>query len=186
MSTAVRRVITSHDDTGKAIILIDGPTPHRSEREGGAVLQNVWVTDETPAVLTGKQDRMDRKIGIPPPNGGSVIRVLDIPPTGDVSKLDLNAMQSHLGPEHVHPKARKPRHPSMHRTRTIDYAIIMSGEIDMLLDDSEVHLKAGDILVQQATNHAWVNRGKEPCRICFVLIDSENPPAWKQDWKPKK
>jgi len=63
----------------------------------------------------------------------------------------------------------------MHRTRTIDYAIVLSGEIDMLLDDSEVHLKAGDVLIQQATNHAWVNRGKEPCRICFVLIDAEEP-----------
>jgi uncharacterized cupin superfamily protein len=63
----------------------------------------------------------------------------------------------------------------MHRTRTIDYAIILAGEIDMLLDDSEVHLKAGDILVQQATNHAWVNRGTTPCRVAFVLIDSDEP-----------
>jgi len=66
----------------------------------------------------------------------------------------------------------------MHRTRTIDYAIILSGEIDMLLDDNEeVHLKAGDILVQQATNHAWVNRSKDICRICFVLIDGKEPLA---------
>jgi uncharacterized cupin superfamily protein len=63
----------------------------------------------------------------------------------------------------------------MHRTRTLDYAIIMSGEIDMLLDDSEVHLQAGDVVVQQATNHAWVNRGKEICRIAFILIDSSEP-----------
>ena len=63
----------------------------------------------------------------------------------------------------------------MHRTRSLDYAIIMSGEIDMLLDDSVVHLKAGDVVVQQATNHAWVNRGKEPCRVAFILIDSREP-----------
>jgi len=62
---------------------------------------------------------------------------------------------------------------------------VLDGEIDMLLDDSEVHLKAGDILVQQGTNHAWVNNSGKPCRICFVLIDSEDPPAWKKDWKPK-
>jgi len=73
-----------------------------------------------------------------------------------------------------------------HRTRSIDYAIVMDGEIDMLLDDTEVHCKAGDVLVQQGTNHAWVNKSGKPCRICFVLIDSENPPAWKKDWKPKK
>jgi uncharacterized cupin superfamily protein len=63
----------------------------------------------------------------------------------------------------------------MHRTLTIDYAIIMQGEIDMLLDDSEVHLNAGDVLVQQGSNHAWVNRGTEPCRIAFILIESKEP-----------
>jgi uncharacterized cupin superfamily protein len=66
----------------------------------------------------------------------------------------------------------------------VDYAIVLDGEIDMLLDDSEIHVKAGDMLVQQATNHAWVNNGKQPCRIAFILIDSKTPPAWKQAWKP--
>ena len=175
VSKEVRRVVTTHDETGKATVLFDGPTPHRNDRGGGTILHNIWVTDETPAVLTGTKDRMAREIGIPPPRRGSVIRVLDLPPIGDVSKMDVGAMQAHLGPEHSSPKARKPRHPMMHRTRTIDYAIILSGEVDMLLDDSEVHLKAGDILVQQATNHAWVNRSKDVCRICFVLIDAEEP-----------
>ena len=63
----------------------------------------------------------------------------------------------------------------MHRTRSVDYAIILSGEIDMLLDDSEVHLKAGDVVVQQATNHAWVNRSGKPCRVAFILMDSQEP-----------
>jgi hypothetical protein len=63
----------------------------------------------------------------------------------------------------------------MHRTRTVDYAIVMAGEIDMLLDDSEIHLKAGDVLIQQGTNYAWVNRGSAPCRIAFVLIDATEP-----------
>jgi uncharacterized cupin superfamily protein len=66
-------------------------------------------------------------------------------------------------------------HPLMHRTRSVDYAVVMSGEIDMMLDDSVVHLKPGDVIVQQATNHAWVNRGKDICRILFVLIDSKQP-----------
>jgi uncharacterized cupin superfamily protein len=63
----------------------------------------------------------------------------------------------------------------MHRTRTVDYALILSGEIDMLLDDSEIHVKAGDVVIQQATNHGWVNRGKEDCRIAFILIDAVEP-----------
>ena len=74
-----------------------------------------------------------------------------------------------------------PRHPFMHRTRSLDYAIVLAGEIDMLLDDSEVHMKAGDIMVQQGTNHAWVNNSDKPCRICFVLIDAHAPPQWKGD-----
>ena len=67
----------------------------------------------------------------------------------------------------------------MHRTKSIDYAIVLEGEIDMLLDDTEVHLKAGDILVQQGTNHAWVNNSGKQCRICFVLIDAHEPPVIK-------
>ena len=69
------------------------------------------------------------------------------------------------------------RHPGMHRTRSVDYAIVLEGEIDMLLDEGEVHLQAGDVLVQQGTNHAWVNRGAAPCRIAFVLIDAKEIPA---------
>jgi uncharacterized cupin superfamily protein len=71
-------------------------------------------------------------------------------------------------------KGWKPRHHAMHRTKSVDYAIVLEGEIDMLLDTTEVHLKAGDILVQNATNHAWVNRGAKPCRICFVLVDAKD------------
>jgi len=67
------------------------------------------------------------------------------------------------------------KHPLMHRTRTVDYAIIMSGEIDMMLDDTVVHVKAGDVIIQQATNHGWINRGTQPCRVLFVLMDSKQP-----------
>jgi mannose-6-phosphate isomerase-like protein (cupin superfamily) len=172
----VRRVITSHDASGKAIALIDDLTPNKNQRPGSDTISRlIWMTDQAPADMTGTQDRGAVKTGIAPPPKGSICRTVDFPPEGDISKLSNDAMQSHLGPEHASPKAWPPRHPSMHRTRTIDYAIVLEGEIDMLLDDSEVHLKAGDILVQQGTNHAWVNRGTETCRICFVLIDAEEP-----------
>ena len=78
---------------------------------------------------------------------------------------------------HVPDKTAEP-HPFMHRTRSLDYALIMSGEIDMLLDDSSVHVKAGDVVIQQGTNHAWVNRSQDVCRIAFIMIDAEEPPAW--------
>lgn len=76
------------------------------------------------------------------------------------------------------------RHANTHRTKTIDYAIVLEGEIDMLLDDSEIHVKAGDVLVQQATNHSWVNNGAKPCRVAFILIDANTPPAWQRNWQP--
>jgi quercetin dioxygenase-like cupin family protein len=76
------------------------------------------------------------------------------------------------------------RHANTHRTKSIDYAIVLDGEIDMLMDDTEVHLKAGDVLIQQGTNHAWVNNGNEPCRVGFVLVDAKTPAAWQQDWTP--
>jgi uncharacterized cupin superfamily protein len=78
------------------------------------------------------------------------------------------------------------RHQNTHRTRSIDYAIVLEGEIDMLMDDTEVHVKAGDVLIQQGTNHAWVNNGTKACRIAFILIDAQEPPAWKQGWTPSK
>jgi len=88
--------------------------------------------------------------------------------------MNINTMMKVAGAD-APSKGLPPRHPMMHRTRSLDYAIIMSGEIDMLLDDTEVHLKAGDVIVQQATNHAWVNRGKEVCRVAFILMDSQEP-----------
>jgi len=77
--------------------------------------------------------------------------------------------------DHAPARGLSVKHPLMHRTRTIDYAVVLSGEIDMMLDDSAVHVKAGDVVIQQATNHAWINRDKEPCRILFVLMDSKQP-----------
>jgi hypothetical protein len=176
MAPDVRRVVTTHDGSGQAVMLFDGPTPHRSERAGtGIVSQLIWVTDTTPADLAGQQDGAARQIGIPPPQGGSVFRIVDFPPGTDRLPLPADHLARQMGAGHAAGKARPPRHHAMHRTRSIDYAIVLSGEIDMLLDESEIHLKAGDVLVQQATNHAWVNRGSAPCRIAFVLIDARDP-----------
>ena len=81
-------------------------------------------------------------------------------------------MIKEMGLHGISKAGEKPRHPAMHATKSIDYALVLAGEIDMLLDDSEVHLNTGDVIVQRGTNHAWVNRGDEPCCIAFVLIDA--------------
>jgi mannose-6-phosphate isomerase-like protein (cupin superfamily) len=175
----VRRVVTTVDSGDKAVVLFDGDCPHVIKRpDRPTVSQLLWVTGGAPADISGPDDRAALalgKIGISPPPGGSVFRIVDFPPLGpEVEKLSADHMHHQLGGE-APKRGLPPSHPFMHRTRTIDYAIVMHGEIDMLLDDSEIHLKAGDVLVQQGTNHAWVNRGKETCRIAFILIDSKEP-----------
>jgi mannose-6-phosphate isomerase-like protein (cupin superfamily) len=175
----IRRVVTGHDQTGKAIVLFDGANPYKNVRPGsGTVARLLWVTDQTPADMCGDADRAAVKIGIAPAAGGSVFRVVDFPPTTDaeIAKLDTDYMQKQIAhDEHGSGKYRPPTHPFMHRTRTVDYAIVIAGEIDMKLDEEEIHLKQGDVLVQQGTNHAWINRSGKPCRVAFVLIDAAEP-----------
>ena len=137
-------------------------------------------TAETRRVVTGidKDNKaivlFDSSLTLKPGGSGNPAANLwmtDSLPPGFSFKEDTATKPLGLSPARGLP----PKHPLMHRTRTVDYAIIMAGEIDMMLDDAVVHVKAGDVVIQQATNHAWVNRGKEPCRIVFVLMDSKQP-----------
>jgi mannose-6-phosphate isomerase-like protein (cupin superfamily) len=175
----IRRIVTGHDANGKAIIEMDGTAPNMKVRPGaGFVSSLLWVTDETPARMDLHQDRADRTIGVPPPPNGSILRVVDFPPvTKEAETMDQEALLESMGAGHHAHGGAQARHAFMHRTRSVDYAIVLEGEIDMLLDDSEVHMKAGDFLVQQGTNHAWVNRSEKMCRIAFVLIDGIDPLA---------
>lgn len=179
MPRQTRRVITGHDAHGKAIIVEDGCAPNVKVRKVGNLTSTlVWVTDETPANLESPNDPSLREIGVAPPAGGSILRIVDFPPEAEAGAVDNAAMLREMGLSRPADDSSV-RHASMHRTRSIDYALVLEGEIVMLLDDSEVHLKAGDVLIQKATNHAWVNRGQTPCRIAFVLIDAVEPKAWK-------
>jgi mannose-6-phosphate isomerase-like protein (cupin superfamily) len=164
-----RRVVTGHRD-GKGTVLYDGPAPNRKLRNAsGLVSTLLWVTDESPAELSRVADRAEREIGVAPPPLGSVFRVVEFPPGR--KELSRDAVLREMGLT----GQSESKHAGMHRTRSIDYAVVMEGEIDMILDDGEVHLAAGDVLVQQGTDHAWVNRGERPCRIAFVLIDAADP-----------
>src|ERR1700746_1846650 len=176
LNADVRRVVTTIDSKDKAVVLLDGVNPHKKVRpQTQTVSRLLWVTNQTPADLSGTADRAAIDIGIMPPRGGSVFRIVGFPPeTAEARPLDPSAMHQSVG-DGAPNRGLPPRHPAMHRTRTVDYAVVMAGEIDMLLDDSEIHLKARDVLVQQGTNHAWVNRGTDPCRIAFVLIDAKEP-----------
>ena len=171
----IRRVVTGHDDSGKAVVAMDGAASARWARLGGLVSTQLWRTAEMPVDNMADGDPVTGEIKTPPPPNGSVFRVTEFPPvTDEVDKLEHSSVAASLGAIPV--GDIKNKHPFQHRTNSVDYAIVLSGEIDMLLDDSEVHVTAGDVIIQRGTNHAWVNRGTEPCRIAFILIDAEPVP----------
>ncbi len=171
----VRRVVTGLDSNGKAVAIFDAPVPLATLRSPNPA-GDMWITSKSPTDYSAKEDWAKiNSVGVSPPHGGTIFRIVEFPPTTErVSSMDVNTMMKVIG-DHAPKRGLPPRHSMMHRTRSLDYALILSGEIDMLLDDTEVHLKAGDVLVQQATNHAWVNRGKENCRIAFILMDAQEP-----------
>ena len=170
----VRRVVTTIDKAGKAVVLFDGAVPLETMRSPNGA-GDIWVTQAYPIDFNWTEDRAKTKVGLHPPKNGTIFRIVDFVPTTDaINKMPMDTMMKVVGAD-APAKGLPPRHPMMHRTRTLDYALIMSGEIDMMLDEGEVHLKAGDVVVQQATNHAWINRGKEPARVAFILMDSQEP-----------
>ena len=173
MSRKFRRVVTGHDQQGVAVVETDQVASHVLQRPNrpGVTLTNFWLTDQTPAEYDGPTETCGGDFVLQPPANGSVFRCVEfLPEVPEVmAKLDGKSAFSEMGAgDNIVENAR---HPFMHRTNTVDYAIVMSGEIYMLLDEDEVLLKAGDVAVQRGTNHAWSNRGTEPCVIAFVLVD---------------
>lgn len=171
----LRRVVTGHDSDGKAIIISDVDAADIQVGDGreGATLYNLWRTDGTPAEINGPEETVLEKFLLAPPKGGTIFRVVEFPPEDPelMKTIDGKAAFAEIGAADAIVEGA--RHPFMHRTETIDYAIILSGSITMLLDDSEVEMTAGDVMVQRGTNHAWANRGTEPCQIAFILVDAE-------------
>jgi mannose-6-phosphate isomerase-like protein (cupin superfamily) len=171
----IRRVVTGLDTDNKAVVLFDSRMPLQA---GPLGLQatNLWVTNSYPLGFSFKEDTSSIPVGVSPLDNGTKFRVVEFPPLDPAteSKMEPGGLMKAVGP--VAPARGRPvTHPLMHRTRSVDYAVVLSGEIDMVLDDSVVHLGPGDTVVQQATNHAWVNHGTETCRILFVLMDSKQP-----------
>ncbi len=144
MAVQVRRVVTGHDTKGRAVVKIDEVSKNIASGRPGATACVVWTTESFPVNNTGEADEGLRKVGTTL-KSGTVFRVVEFAP------------------------GVAPRN---HRTDSIDYAVVVSGEIDMELEDSVVHLKAGDVLVQRGTIHNWVNRGTTPCVIAAVLTDA--------------
>jgi quercetin dioxygenase-like cupin family protein len=144
--SAPRRVVTGHDAEGRSVVLADGPAP-RSHSIPGATFHELWNTTEAPAPVARAEPRepTERPLVTPPDPTGTIIRIVELDP-----------------------RSRSP----MHRTQTIDYGIVLAGDVVLVLDDgSETALRVGDVVVQRGTDHAWVNSSDEPARMAFVLVD---------------
>ncbi len=176
--TEFRRIVTGHDAAGKAVVVTDATPPRMVEVGGlgGAKFFEVWNTRETPALIDRQSGEPDEAgLVLAPPKGGTRIRVIDFPPESDeirqLSADDAREQFSAIGGEHA--STSSARHPLMHRTETLDYGIVLDGELTLILDDDERTIRAGDIVIQRGTNHAWANRSGSHCRIAFILIDGE-------------
>ena len=184
MTKPVRRVVTGHDGQGRAVVVFDGPAPfvHVNALDPDWYSTDIWRTNATPATImaAAEEPTLGPRRQMPERNG-TVLRINHYPPEAEavrrMSVAESRKAFAALGNEAASTFGKGGRHPLMHRTETIDYAIVLAGEITMVLDDSEVALKAGDIVVQCGTNHAWSNRSAAPCVIAFVLIDGKFDPA---------
>jgi len=181
-SNPPRRIVTGHNGSGKAVIQEDGE-PARSQRIGGEIgpwFYEVWNTTATPALIDADSgEPAEENIVLAPPKNGTRIRVLDIPPDGDnfdnLSAEQAGALFSEIGAgdASVHAKGTNTKHAIMHRTETVDYGIVLDGEIVLIMDEGETMCRAGDIIIQRGTNHAWANRSDKTCRIAFILVDGK-------------
>lgn len=173
MAKSFRRVVTGHDENGVAVVVSDEPATQILQRESrpGVTLTNFWISDGTPAEYDGPEETCTGDFILHPPPNGSVFRCVEFEPEDPevLAKLDGKTAFAEMGA--AANIVEGARHPFMHRTDSVDYAVILKGEILMLMDDTEVLLKAGDVAVQRGTNHAWSNRGTESCIIAFILVD---------------
>jgi mannose-6-phosphate isomerase-like protein (cupin superfamily) len=184
---AIRRIVTGHDAGGNAIIQEDGP-PARVQRIGGALgplFYEVWNTRETPARIDrSSAEPPEAGISLVPPKNGTRIRVLDIAPDDtslkSVTPEQARAHFAEVGATEASSHAGAgSRHAFMHRTETVDYGIVLEGELTLIMDEGETVIRRGDIVIQRGTNHGWANRSGAPCRIVFVLIDGAYAEALK-------
>ena len=170
MRSTARRVVTGHDASGKSVFLSDGPAPHVLEKGTDVDFIELWCTNGAPTMVASTEpeptsDKINGLIRVSPPPRGTRFRINVLHP-GHVLKL---------------PKREDGRARGMHRTRSIDYGIVLQGEIYLVLDDSETLLRSGDVVIQRGTDHAWENRSDKPVRMAFILVDGE----WTDELRAK-
>jgi hypothetical protein len=174
MPQRIRRVVTGHDKNGRSVFVMDGKAPNVLEMASmpGVALTDLWRTKTSPASNAGNTDAATGKIKLEPPAEGTILRIVEFPPDSKWRKsADAKAAFASIGaggaPDHASGDAM------MHATATVDYIIVLKGEIWAILDTGETLLKQGDILIQRGTNHSWSVRTRKPCVIAAVLIGAK-------------
>ena len=181
--TQIRRVVTGHDASGKAVVLSDGPVPtvHENPIRPGQLSFEVWKTHSTPVPIGAVEpEPTTGPRSLQPPPHGSLLRISVVPPESEETRKLTPEQARELfvksGAKDASTFGRGGRHPMMHRTATVDYAVVLEGEITLLLDEGDVQLKAGDVVIQRGTSHAWSNRSGKNVKMLYVLIDGEFAP----------
>ena len=178
MLQKIRRIVTGHNAAGKAIVMINDHAPNATPLAGwpGAGVTELWVTDEMPVGNAGSEDRSLRPLRHDPTMSGTIFRIVEVPPETAGGKIDAASTFGQLGSTHKPSTTDSAKHPTMHKTDSIDYLVVISGSMTMVMEEGEVQLHAGDCIVQRGTNHAWVNRTGAPCLLAAVLIDAKHAP----------
>lgn len=175
----VRCVVTGQDENEKLVVLFDGPTPHitTDPARPGYASARIWVTDSTPARIKGVKETLNLPDTLEPPQNGSVFRIVTFPPDAayikNVGPKEVQAFFKSVGSLGASTYSDDAPHPYRQRTMTLDFCIVLEGDITLILDTKEVNLKKGDIVVQRGTNHVWSNRSDKPCVMVFSQHDAK-------------
>jgi hypothetical protein len=182
MAERMRRIVTGHNDQGKAVFINDSEPPRRISFENLSQLEfiELWATDGTPTIPAGPEDPTITMSSFVPGPAGTRFRIVNFPSGLEMTKLieagfdPVAFRKEYTAKIPGLAECHEIDDPGMHTTETVDYGIVLSGEIYLQLDEGkEVHLKAGDCIVQNGTRHGWQNRGKDPCVMAFIMIGAE-------------
>ncbi len=183
----VRRVLTGHDQEGKSTIIADGLAPNMKEMPSfpGLALTDLWETTSAPADNDGHADAAARPIHLEPPKNGTIFRIVEFPP--DSSRApNADGREGFKAIGAAHAQDKHSLDPMMHKTSTVDYIIVLKGQIYAVLEKGETLLRPGDVFIQRGTNHSWSVRGTEPCVIAVVLVNAAPVPSGRKKPAPKK
>ena len=182
----VRRVVTGHDSEGRSTFIADSEAPNVKQVPAmpGLALTDLWETTGAPASNEGHADAADRPVRLEPPAKGTILRIVEFPPDSQWRNARSREAFEAIGAGHAADKSSSD--PMMHKTSTVDYIIVLKGEITAIMETGEKLLRAGDVLVQRGTNHSWSVRGNEPCIVAVVLVSAKPVLATKKPARKKK